>query len=301
MFYVNHRIEPFDITEVRQALNMVFDRQSFIDYAADGWGKIPIMLERDEAFTDIADGMEWPYLVNPTTEEPYTQQERIDLANAALDAIPLMSATPDPIPAGWVRTYDGTPLSFDIWSGDWQEHINVAQLAAEQLEDVGISLNHTTMTTKALVGATFRQTSVDTLDDWDTYIWGRAFSPEYDYFADQWGHHADADGGEGFAFTKRSCVYGWYSDEAKDIGDDLNELQTYLEGNATRDALIESTQLAWRDELPAIPIYCNINAGVYRSDRFSGWTTDKSYIAYGAIPAMASVMNIQNLVPLSYD
>ncbi len=290
MFYLNHRIEPFDITEVRQALNMVLDRQSIIDFAADGWGKVPVMLERDEAFPDIADGMEWPYEAN-------TQAERIDLANAALDDVPLMSAYVE----GETRTYDGTPMTFNIWSGDWQEHINVASLITEQLADVGISLNHVQMTTKSLVGATFRQTSTATLADWDTYVWGRAFSPEYDYFADQWGHHADSDADPDFVFTKRSCVYGWFSTEGMAIGDDLNELQTYPEGNATRDALIESTQLAWRDEMPAIPIYNNINAGTYRTDRFSGWQTDVSYIAYGAISTMSSIYNITSLVPLSYS
>jgi len=288
MLYPNHRIEPWGLKGFRQAVSIVLDRTAMVSYAADGWGAVPAMIERDKTFPDVPESIHWAY-------EDNTQPERIDLANAALDAITGMSQTPDAVDGvvpAFTREYNGTPLAFNCMASDWTEHTTLATLAKANLVDVGIDITLEILTTTQVVDNVYRQSSDATLADWDLHIWGRAFVPEYDYFADQWGYNEINDR------TERYTIVGWSGTEAEAIGTDLNTLQTLAQDSAERDALIASTVLGWAEELPAIPLYHTLNPNVARNDRFSDWVIDASMNHYGSVENNASVLNVINVKPI---
>lgn len=287
--YVNHRFEPWDDKDFRNAVSIGLDRNNLVLYGADGWANMPVMFERDASMADVIAGIEWPYAGN-------TQAERIALANDALDDITGMSLTPAAVAGvvpAFVREFNDDPLVFDFsFASNWTEHATVAELVKADLADMGIATTMDPLHVSTLVGMTFRQSSPDTLANWQIYIWGRPFPPEYDYVAGQWGYY------DTIQYSKRSSIMGWDDAQAVIIGQKFNELQALPEGDAVRDALIAETQELWAAELPAIPLYNSINPGVYRTDRFTGWITDNGFLSYGSVTAMSSVYNALALEPI---
>jgi peptide/nickel transport system substrate-binding protein len=289
--YVNHRFAPWNLPAFRKAVSMAINRQDIVNYAANSWGNIPVMVERDPSFDDVVavyDDLKWP-------GELLTQAERLTAANAMLDAIPGMSAKPATPPAGWTRTYNATPLIFSLESAsDFSAQTTAAEQVVADLEDIGIDMNLTPILSSALVGKTFRQKSDATMSGWQTYVWGRAFTSDYDYFANQWQKY---DVSNATRLTKRSYIYGWTGAAFDAVSAKLVQIQALPEGNATRNTLIGESMAGWANELPAIPLYSSIAPAVYRTDRYKGWVEGNGYLFYGSIQSMADVRNIMNLEP----
>jgi|GEM_PF-3746641 len=292
--YLNHRSEPFNLKEFRQAVSLGIDRDVLINFAADGWAKSPVMLERDRDLPDVQanlsnlewQGMDAAYMASGS----YDHSLRVAAANALLDAIPDMSDAP--ASGAFVRTYKGDPLAFTYSHATWTEHADVATNVAADLTALGIDVTLNPMDVSALVSMTFRQKSESTLGNWDLYTWGRPFPSEYDYFANQWGYYDTNQ------YSKRSFVVGWDDAAATSIGQDLNALQELPEGNSTRAGLITSTATAWSAELPLIPLYHSVNPAVRRNDRWDNWKQNNGYISHGAISATMSIQNLTSLTPI---
>ena len=140
------------------------------------------------------------------------------------------------------------------------------------------------------MGTVFRQKADSDHSAWDSAIWGRPFGPLYDYVADQWG--------ETTAWSKRGQIMGWVPEN--DVWAEFAELQTYPEGDATRDALIQSSQILWADEEPSIALFHSVTPHAYRTDRFTGFIEDAGLQVNGAMGAMGATYTLLNLVPI-YD
>ncbi|MFC1979255.1 hypothetical protein ACFLVP_04635, partial [Chloroflexota bacterium] len=242
---------------------------------------------------EIYDDIQWGY-------EGYTHAERIDLANAALDAVTGVSDTPDTIPTPWVRTYDnGTDpafdLEFDLYVATWTEHTTVGELIVEDLAEMGIKANIQPTNVTTLVSMVYRQKSDATMGDWDLHVWGRPWAPEFDYAGDQWQQYESSNP---LRLSKRGYIMGWTGAEAEAYDDVVAALKAREEGNATRNAEILEAMQMWADDLPAIPLYNSINPGVHRTDMYSGWIEDNGMLAFGAVTAMTAIYNIMNLEPI---
>jgi len=300
-FYGNWRHEPWNLKAFRQAANLAINRQDIVNFAANGWGAIPPMIERDSEFEDMV-GLEeywqWPGLAIPDHDD------RIDAANAMLDDITGMSATPPRIVGGvddgkmpvYTRTYNAAPLVFDCEAAtSFANQLAAAEQVKEDLAELGIVLNMVPETSTTLVNNVYRQKSDATLADWETHVWGRAFESTFDYLANQYQLY---ESGESGSLTARSYILGLEGATYEALGADLITLQGLPEGDATRDALIESSIITMAEELYAIPLYSSIAPAVYRTDRFTGWTQGNGYLFYGAIQALADARNIMKLTPI---
>ncbi|MCK5429709.1 MAG: hypothetical protein KAI94_09590, partial [Anaerolineales bacterium] len=278
-WYLNHRIAPFDVLEFRKAVSIGIDRAAMVNFASDGWAVMPNLIEVSPLLAHANPAVLWPYA-------DMSQADRIDMANETLDDIEGMTT----IAAGvdGTRKYDGELMEFTVLSTTSPQHTSIFELLESDCGDMGIKLNPDPQEAKALVGTVFRQKSTSDHEAWDSAVWGRPFGPLYDYVADQWG--------ETTAWSKRGLIMGWVPEN--DVWAEFAELQTYPEGDATRDGLIQSSQVLWADEEPSIALFHSVTPHAYRTDRFTGFIEDAGLQVNGAMGAMGATYTLLNLVPI---
>jgi peptide/nickel transport system substrate-binding protein len=278
-WYLNHRYEPFNLKAFRKAVSIGIDRQSQVNFAADGWAVMP------------NDAEVCPYLsyANPNIEWAYanlSQTERLAQANAALDAIPLMTTIAGG--DGTYRKYNGNLMEFEVWGSDSAQHASIMELLVRDLKNMGVKLNIKATTATVLVNAVYRQKSEATALGWETHVWGRPFSPDYDYIADQYDYTPNQ-------WSTRAVIINWQNAA---IQDKLTALQTMRPDNPTRIADIQSTQVSLAEEMPVIPLFHSVTPNAYRTDRFKGWVADSGAQQYGAMGAMGLRYNLLSLEPI---
>ena len=290
-FKVNHRHEPWNLAAVRQAASLAINRDAIIQFAINGWGNLPVMVNRDPLFADVQeiyDDVKWP-------GADLTQPQRITQANAALDAIPQMSTIAGGV--GGVRTYKGNLMEFNLIAAtNFTEQLAAAEQVKTDLASIGIKLNLSGLHSTTLVGTIYRQKSDATAANWHTAVWGRAFTSDYDYFANQWTIFASDDANR---FSKRSWISGWSGPASTALSAKFAQIQALPEGNATREQLIRESMVDFKNELPTIPLWSTISAGVHRTDRFTGWQEDNGFIMEGAVWCMGAHYNFLNLQPIA--
>jgi len=292
--YLNHRIEPWNLKSFRQAVSIAINRLNLIGYVAQGWADMPVMLERSARMTDVANHPQYESVLKWQYED-MTQEERVDAANAALDAITGMSQTPDPIPEGWVRTYNGDPVEFTYEIPTMTAHTTSAELIAQDLASIGIKANVSALGVGTFIGKTFRQKSSETAANWDMFTWDRTFNVEFDDFARYWSQYAEDDPSR---FGNRGWISGWSGSAAESFDTKADQLRALPVGDTTRNSLIEEAMVVWAQEIPAIPIYHNIDPGFHRTDKFTGWQYDQGVFAFGSCLPMISILNTMNLEPI---
>ncbi|MCX6013029.1 MAG: ABC transporter substrate-binding protein, partial [Chloroflexi bacterium] len=291
-FFVNQRFEPWNLAVVRRAASLAINRLDIISYALNGWGSIPVMIERDVTFADVKanyEDIKWPGLA-------YTSQAaRIAEANKMLDGVSGMTTIAGG--DGTYRKYNGKLMEFKIeCSTNIASSVTQAEQISLNLKDIGIKLNVTPTNSSTLVGKVSRQTSDATASGWQTYVFGRSYSPDYDYFAGQWQYASATDP---LRFTRRSWIVGWSAfPQGEAIAKEFIQLQTMPEGDATRDALIKKTMKEFADELPAIPLDNRITPCLHRNDKYTGWVEDNGYLYHGQVMPMVAIYNIKNLKPI---
>jgi ABC-type transport system substrate-binding protein len=289
--YPNQRHEPWNLKAFRLAVSMAINRQDIVNFSANGWGAMPTMVERDAVFSDVQaviDDVKWP-------GQDLTQTERIAAANDMLDAIDGISDKPATLPDPWVRTYNGTPLAFNLEAAtSFANQLSAANQVLSDLADIGIDLTIVPETSTTLVGRVYRQKSDATMADWELHVWGRAFTSDFDYLANQYQKYASDDSSR---LAARSYIIGWTGTAFDTLNTKLVQIQALPEGDATRNTLIGEALGIMAEEAASIPLYSSIAPAVYRNDRYTGWVEGNGYLFYGAIQELADVRNIMNLEP----
>lgn len=288
--HLNHSIEPFNLKQFRQALNIGIDRANLVNFAADGWAMpVPNMIEVSPLQPHSNPAALWPYA-------NYSHAQRIDLANAALDEIDgITPATPDrvdgEVPA-FQRQYDGEPLEFELLIIS-DSYNAIAELIVNDLEELGIKV----IVEELKLGGAFPPESKPTHppDDWQSTITRRQLFHDYDYFARQWQLYDDDDPVSTFRY---SYIAGWTGEAAEAISAKLVQLQALPMGDAMRDALIQETQALIAEELPCIPLYHPVEPHAYRTDRFTGWVVDQGLQLNGNVPSVIGPINLLSIEPL---
>jgi len=288
---VNHRFAPWNLVAFRQAVSLAINRDDIITYAVNGWGNVPVMVNRDPLFADVVeiyDQIKWPGLAYTT------QTERIAAANAALDAITNMTTIAGG--TGGIRRYNGNLLQFDLqYPTNFTEQQTAAVQVRANLLAVGIDMTLSGLHSTVLVNNLYRQKSETTNMGWQTAVWGRAFTSDYDYFANQWTIFPSTDANR---FSKRSWISGWSGTAATALSAKFAQIQALPEDNATRIQLVKDSMVDFKNELPTIPLWSSISAGVHRTDRFTGWQEDNGFIMEGAVWCMGANYNIMSLQPI---
>jgi ABC-type transport system substrate-binding protein len=180
---------------------------------------------------------------------------RIDTANKILDGITDMSTIVD-----GVRSYKGTPLSFEILIGTTPAHFRAAEVVEENMEDIGIEVSVKTMSFSALFAVL-----KNTASDWDWYLGGQEQPVSWDAGFASWWSDPDAWG----SFSQSGPI-GF--DEPVLQGKMLESLTA---SGATRDALIVEIQELWADYLPFITLHGSYWTPAYRTDNLTGWDLEQ--------------------------
>jgi ABC-type transport system substrate-binding protein len=325
MFYLNMRYPPFNIYEVRQAIDMVIERQDIIDYVAFGYGTLPQMAPLAPGLVDSSDKVAWIDRYVDDGGNQLLLATRIENANALLDAVEGMSARPEDPPADWVRTHNGNEMSIEIMYRGSPTYKQIADLIADDLAAIGIeiTLKHDHSLCSGWVTGT---------NPWkyESIIFGYPNDPDFEEFATEWIIETcltQADGG----------WVGWlnYPEEAPP-GTEGGKPQTYgtpyenptpeqqaqwlaiynqlvAESTVLSDALDATrhivdpedhlaaalaTQEQFADALPIINLYHPNHVSAYSRADFTGWDELRGVYYYGFAPPTISVRTLMALIPV---
>ncbi|HHB1565035.1 TPA: ABC transporter substrate-binding protein [Vibrio metschnikovii] len=130
--YMNTKKAPFDDLRVRQALSMALDREMIVDIAAYGY---PTPNYNMGGIAEL-----YKTYIDASVNEKYGHfsQYNIKEAKKLLDEAGLIDRNGD----GFRNNRDGSRLSFDIEVvNGWTDWIQVAQMASEYFEEVGVKAN----------------------------------------------------------------------------------------------------------------------------------------------------------------
>jgi peptide/nickel transport system substrate-binding protein len=286
--YMNLRKEPNDVLEFRQAVDMAIDKEDLIAFSQFGYGSIAPLVPLVPAPL-VSANVTWPGVGK-------TDAERITAANALLDAITGMSATPAAdsegvIPA-FVRTYNGTDIVFTLKTQGDPIGVTNADLIKDDLAEIGITANVEVVGTWPLIVELFFG---DGFDDWDITVFGHGATPGIqglvqEYGADPWNVWYDSSAiGWGELGPEGDSGAAGLAAQAK-----LRELRREADPTAFA-ALAEQAQLLFAADLPIVVLYQGKLAYAYRNDRLTGWNPTDLFDGFGSSGFLGSNPNLVSL------
>jgi ABC-type transport system substrate-binding protein len=288
--YPNHRVEPNDIPAFRKAVDLAIDKQQIIDFSVAGYGSIPSQTP-----------MVPEALINPDTDWPgldyETDAERIAAANDMLDAIPLMSDMPADPPDGWVRSYDGEDLVFQLDHQSTPERVRTAEIIKNSLAEVGITMNLNVMGTGAMVAMLFFG---EDFENWEWALFGHGASPGWDGLVQEYAnpnynvwYDAPAvgwgDDGEGGGTTSALAA----QDAIRAV-----QLETDPEDQL---ALAYTAQELYAAEMPVLLGHQANLLYAYNKTNFTNWAPVGHYDGYGSSGWLASNPNLISIMPVAEE
>jgi len=268
---MNLRKAPFNILKFRQAMNIAIDRNMMIDSVVQGYGYIPNQVPMVPSVTSALPDAKWPH-------ELKTVEERVALADALLDEIPLMSKTPSPKPAGWTRTYDGNLVQFTLLVSTAVDSTRSAEVIQSSLAKVGIKINFTPESFITAFAKVYRHKGNAPLG-WDLFITGAPFAPNFTTFYNSWSRPGPAPLAEGGVWQDRltqSEGAGWTNTAAQSKFEEQNREMDPV----ARLALQHEIQELFIADMPLICLYHTITCVPYRTDQFTGWIDDMYCVVY---------------------
>lgn len=286
--YPNHRVEPNNLPAFRKAVDLAINKQQIIDFSVAGYGSIPPQIPMvPEMFVNL--DILWPGL------DYATDEARIVAANAMLDGITGMSQTPDPIPEGWVRTYNGTPLEFQFDHQSTAERVRTAEIIKTSLAEVGIKMNLHVMGTGAMVAMLFFGGD---FDNWEWALFGHGAAPGWDGLVQEYANSS-------YNVWYDSSSIGWGNDgegggtaAALAVQAKIREVQ--LETDADEQmALAYDAQELFAAELPVILGHqANLVYG-YSTKNFTNWNPVGLYDGYGSSGWLATNPNLISITKVA--
>ncbi len=288
--YPNHRVEPNHIPAFRKAVDLAIDKQQIIDFSVAGYGSIPSQTP-----------MVPEALLNPDTDWPgldyETDAERIAAANDMLDSIPLMSDMPADPPDGWVRTYDGEDLVFQLDHQSTPERVRTAEIIKNSLAEVGITMNLNVMGTGAMVAMLFFG---EDFENWEWALFGHGASPGWDGLVQEYAnpnynvwYDAPAvgwgDDGEGGGTTTALAA----QDAIRAV-----QLETDPEDQL---ALAYTAQELYAAEMPVLLGHQANLIFAYNKANFTNWAPVGHFDGYGSSGMLASNPNLISIMPVAEE
>jgi ABC-type transport system substrate-binding protein len=331
MFMLNMRKAPFNILNVRKAIDKAIDRQDLITFAQSGYATMPQNAPFAPGLVDSHTNLAW----NPTNK---THAALVAEANTLLDAVPGMTT---------IAGGDGTYRKYDKGDGNGAQLMEFkcmyietstgyekgVQLAQGDLAEIGIKIVPQPVQSNVLGPTLF---SGYQIWNYDIAFFGYGGGPEFENLVRQWGN-------EPYAGNYDGSVVGWCNDPAED---DLTKAgnggrpMTYDTPNwatataaekahyaavytqlvtdsapmiaacqATRRLTVGSAeyhakaleiQEMFQAQLPVLIMYHGQFMTAYRTDRWTGWGDPdqggpQSIYLYGmAVPTM-SILTIMDL------
>ena len=294
MLLLNLRKEPFDIKEVRQAMDVALDRQAIVYQAADGYGQLPLQVPLGHGFPVTNEAVSWPY-------SEMTQAERIAEANDILDDVLGMST----IAAGveGIRTYNGEKVSIDPfwWNSRGVAAAGEAEIIVNNMKDIGIEAVSTPISFVTAYRNIMRNAGdPEKLDMWGAFIIQPSTSITFSGFLKGWAKPEPAPLAEGGVWDPvlngLSEAAGWTNKTIQDKCA-LVALET---DPVARLALEYEIQELFAEEVPQINLFSNKNmVSVHRTDKFEGWLTEyKGAIGATYIGMPLSAHQVYQLSPI---
>ncbi|MCX6013281.1 MAG: ABC transporter substrate-binding protein, partial [Chloroflexi bacterium] len=281
---LNLRVEPFNILEFRQAMNIIIDRRAIVEQALSGYGSIPMQIPIADSVECADKSLKWPYEMNTTAE-------RLAMANAKLDAIPNMTAKG----SDGIRSYKDKKLIFNnfLFSSTTPESVAAAKIIMDNLLTIGVKFNSTAITFTAAYAKVYRHLGKDPLG-WDAFITGAPYFPSFVSFPNNWILPAPAPLSEGGVWQnplRQSEAAGWTNKAIQD----MFLLEAQEADPVKRLALEYQIENLWVAQLPELCLYHTITPITYRIDRFTGWIKGFGGLGGFNIPSTVSVVQIMKL------
>lgn len=241
MLNFNDQFPPLDDPALRRAISTAIDPQELIDTVLLGAGTAP-----NPGFLH-PDG--------PITVDPLTHTFDRDVANAQLDTL---GAT---MGDDGVRVLDGEPLEFELLVyADSPARIRTAELVAEQLDEVGISITVSPLDADTVDAQVWPDFDVANGRDYEMAMWGWSAPVQLD--ASRFGALVHSDPTVG-TFN----VTGLDDAEMDDLVDRLSSASTSDE----RDGAIVAVESRIAELRPFTMLYYPDGAYAFRPESFDGW------------------------------
>lgn len=265
MLYLNTTKEPFSDVRFRRAISMSIDYQTMVDNVYGPGYSTPFN----------ATGLSTGRFANWLNQEAIDKANELGLgtynpegANALLDEMGMTVGGDN------FRTLNGEPFAMKIQTvNGWTDWTNAAQWVAQNLQDVG--LNVTIETPEfgawftALQGATY-----DASMGWANY--NRTPWDFYRNMLDSSFITPSADGSTTVA--NGTTWHRWTSPETDQLLIDF----TSTADDAEQKAISAQLQMAYVENVVAIPLFSNPQWYEWNMQRFVGWPTTDDYYAQGS-------------------
>jgi peptide/nickel transport system substrate-binding protein len=252
--YVNHRIYPLNVVEVRQAIAHVIDREQngFVSLGESGVGV--------EYMTGMSDGLTEGWLSEETLASLNTYPHDLEAAEALLTGIGF-SRNAD---GKWVDD-NGDTLTFELtFPQEFADWSAAAENATTQLNDFGFDITAR--------GVQFQQHPQDVYDgNFELAIrnWGlgdpipaRSYLEAYDRYNGQGEFAGDTGGGMGFDINVT------YSGGEVNLFDLANQSSQGVDHDAQAE-LVTQLAVSYNELLPAIPLW----------ERYTNNALNRNYIS----------------------
>jgi peptide/nickel transport system substrate-binding protein len=276
LMLVNHRKYPNNLREFRQAISMAVDRKAILDHAYHGYGTMPRM-------GSIAPGVtEW---VNPKVKWPgegMSEEARIGEANAMLDKLGFKRGDD-----GIRVTPNGRRLDLEMFILGTPSYTRQAEIIVANVKKIGIKATARSMDAPSLVGGYIYSGKKSDGWEWSFINYPKPADP--DWYTTEYG--ADPPN----AWFDSSAV-GWNDNpDSKEMQELLRKARRATD-KQQRWEMIQKAQELFARDLPVIVLGHQVVVGVYRTDRFEGWSPmGVTYLE--ASPTLLTVKTITSLRP----
>lgn|GEM_PF-1912634 len=272
---VNMYHYPNNVTNFRQALSYAIDREEICEVVYHNYASPAPQVPYVPSALQNTDAIVWP-------GADMTDAERIAEANLLLDGLGYVDTADEGTTRNGPMGADGVTgdLEFTLLTGTISSHVRAAEIVQKNMEDIGIKVNHQTMSFSALFAKIKNQAS-----DWDWYLGGHGQPISWDAgFA---GYFNDPDD------WSSTFIAGPIGFNEPVLQGKMTESLTA--SGAARAALIAEIQVLWAAYLPMIPVHTTNTAAVYRTDNLTGWDLEAQA---GPPPSALEPLHYRNLLKL---
>lgn len=260
--FVNTTKAPFNDPAFRKAVNMVIDREQYVEIAREG------SVSALENITGLPSPAGDPFVASEFSDKKF----KVDVEGAKQ----VLTDAGYTLDGDTLKDKSGAPVTFTLTVPQgWTDYVTGISLIADSVKPLGVAA----------------KTDTPDADTWTANIesgefdaalhWTDSGATPYDYFSDQ------MDGSWVKAATKDKVKYNFGRFDNPDATAALSAYATATDEGARKTAL-ETIQKAFVDEVPTMPIAARPDIAQYNTRNFVGWPSDEDPYA-SADPTKPSV------------